>query len=324
MQDHILGRSDSRGSGHFWSCLAVVAVMILFLGASPMQAQVPSPAAVGPVTHSPEGFTPGWGAGARFEGSSSDSGVVYDLGMGAGYNFTSHFGADLGVPFYFVSTSSSISKTNSSALSGIGVGSIGANLKFLFPSPVVNYGSTIHLTAPTGDIKKGLSTGHATWNWTNHLEHAWGNFTPFVDGGIGNTVLDTRFFHRPFATFGYAAQFEAGTEIDAFGPFSLTVSAYDVAPVGTQMVVSRVFRCSATCTQTTKSSDRRGYTSSSILTGGADLVRDNGFNAGIEVKPLRYLDLEFDYSRSVPLRLNSFSFGVAVDLRALYKSGGRR
>lgn len=301
----------------------LLAFLVLFARASTIQAQVPNPAASGPIAHSPEGFTPGWGAGVRFEGSSSNDGVIYDLGAGIGYNFSSHFGVDFGAPFYFVSTPSSIKQTNQSALSGIGVGSIGANLKFIFPTPALNYGSTIHLTAPTGDVKKGLSTGHATWNWSNHFEHGFGSFTPYLDGGVGNTVLDTRFFHRPFTTFGYAAQFEAGTEIDAFGPFSLTVSAYDVLPVGTQTVFSKVFRCGQTCTKTSNSTNRRGYTLASMQTGAADLVRDNGFNAGIEVKPLRYLDLEFDYSRSVPLQLNSFSFGVAVDLHSLYKSSTR-
>jgi hypothetical protein len=46
----------------------------------------------------------------------------------------------------------------------------------------------------------------------------------------------------------------------------------------------------------------------------ADLVRDNGFNAGVDFKPVGYLDLEFDFSRSVPLQLNSYSFGIGVDL----------
>lgn len=325
MQYQTLGRRDSLANARVWGCLLIVAVTILFLEASPLQAQAPIPAATGPALHSPEGFKPGWGAGARFEGSSSSDGTLYDLGMGAGYNFTSHFAVDFGVPFSFVSTPTSIKQKNQLALSGVGVGSVGADLKFLFPSPAVNYASTIHVTAPTGDMKKGLSTGHATWNWSNHIEHAWGNFTPFIDGGFGNSVLDTRYFHRPYTTFGYNGQFEAGTEFDGLGPFSITVSAYDVAPVGTQTVFSKVFRCdtTGTCTKTTNSKDRHGYRSSSVTTGDATLVRDNGFNAGVEVKPLRYLDLEFDFSRSVPLQLNSFSFAVSVDFRSLFKSTKR-
>jgi hypothetical protein len=194
-----------------------------------------------------------------------------------------------------------------------------------YPGEAVNYGSTIHLTAPTGDTKKGFSTGHAAWNCSNHFEHGWGNFTPYLDAGVGNTIVDTRFFHRPFITFGYNAQFEGGVEFDA-GRLSLTGSAYDVAPWGPQTVISRVFRCcaGAKCAANGKSTNRRGFMLASVQAGAADLVRDNGLNAGIDFKPLSRLDLEFDYSRSVPLQLNSFSFGIGVDLTWLLRPNTRR
>jgi len=66
--------------------------------------------------------------------------------------------------------------------------------------------------------------------------------------------------------------------------------------------------------------DRRGYTQTSVQSGGSDLTRDNGFNAGVEVKPLHYLDLEANFSRSVPLALNIFSFGLSVDIGAAFRS----
>jgi hypothetical protein len=282
-------------------------------------AQSPNAAANGSAK-SDEGFYPGWSLGTRFEGSSSGDGSVYDLAFGGGYNFSRHFGISLGVPYYFVGTPTTIKAKNPQAVAGSGLGNVGADLKWLFPGHTVNYASTVHLGVPTGDIKKGFSTGHATWNWTNHIEHGWGNFTPFIDGGVGNTVQDTRHFRRPFMTFGYNAQFEAGTEADA-GPFSLSGSLYDVAPWGTQTVVSRVFRCggNAKCGAIGKSTNRKGYLDSSVQTGDASLARDNGFNASVELKPVKTVDLEFDYSRSVPLRLNTFSFGVALDLGAVLR-----
>jgi len=285
-------------------------------------AQTPSPAASGSAQKSPEGFTTGWGFGTKLEGSSSSDGMVMDVATGVGYNFTNHFGVDLGMPYYFIGTPASIKHKNPNAVSGNGIGSVGADLKWNYPGKTLNYASTVHLGAPTGDEKKGLSVGHATCNWSNHFEHGWGNFTPFVDGGVGNTIQDTRFFHRPYTTFGYNASFEAGTEVDA-GPFSLTASAYDITPWGTQVMFSKVFRCGsgAKCASTGTSTNRKGYTQTSVQSGGADLTRDNGFNAGIEVKPNRYFDLEAAYSRSVPLQLNIFSFGIAVDIGALLRHG---
>jgi hypothetical protein len=300
------------------SWVAAVALCLTLSAAPGLHAQSPN-AAASATAKSDEGFYPGWTLGTRFEGSTSGDGSVYDLGFGGGYNFSHHFGVSLGVPYYFVGTPATIQTKNPQAVSGSGLGDIGADLKWFFPNPTANYASTIHLGAPTGDVKKGFSTGHATWNWANHIERGWGNFTPFIDGGVGNSVPDTKYFHRPFITFGYNAQFEAGTEADA-GPFSVSASAYDIAPWGSQTVVSRVFRCSGNgACGTNGSTSRKGYLNSSVQSGNASLVRDNGFNASVELKPVKTLDLEFDYSRSVPLRLNTFSFGIGVDLAAILR-----
>jgi hypothetical protein len=303
------------------SCVRVFSALALFVWASAVRAQTPSPAASGSTEKSQEGFTPGWGFGVKFEGSSSGDGTITDLAAGVGYNFSRHFGVDLGVPYYFVGTPSSIKQKNPSAVSGNGLGSFGADLKWNFPRKTLNYASTIHLGAPTGDTKKGLSTGHATWNWSNHIEHAWGNFTPYIEGGVGNTVPDTRHFKKPFMTFGYNLAFEAGTAVDA-GPVSLSASAYDVAPWGPQTVISRVFRCTSgtKCSATGKTTNRKNYLQSNVSTGDASLARDNGFNTSAEFKPLKTVDVEFDYSRSIPLRLNSFSFGISIDIASLLRS----
>ncbi len=294
---------------------------LLFLGlCAPIFAQSPVPAVNGPATKDNGGFTPGWTLGTKFEGSSSSDGGIYDVGSAVGYSFTRHFGVDAGVPFYFISTPSSIKQNNPGAVSGVGVGSFFADLRWNYPHNLLNYSSAIHLTAPTGDTKKGLSVGHATWNLANHFDHAFGDFSPFLDAGVGNTVMDTRFLHRPYVTFGYNAQFNGGLEFDP-GKFSFSASLYDVAPWGNQTVISRVFRCgsAAKCASGGATHNRTNFTSANVSTGAADLVRDNGYNAGIDYKPNYYLDLEFDYSRSVPLRLNSYSFGIGVDLSALLK-----
>jgi len=90
-------------------------------------------------------------------------------------------------------------------------------------------------------------------------------------------------------------------------------------------VISRVFRCgsAAKCSAGGKTTSRKNFTSASVSTGAADLVRDNGYNAGIDYKPVGYLDLEFDFSRSVPLQLNSYSFGIGVDLSRLLRPRAR-
>jgi hypothetical protein len=319
---------STRPTDNLWKLLALrfllagFALTLVFLGLCPsIFAQSPLPAASGPAKDNPGGFTPGWTLGAKFEGSySSGDGSVYDVGSALGYNFSRHFGIDAGVPFYFVTTPTSIKQNNPGAVSGIGVGTLFADLRSNYPNKSLNYSSAIHATAPTADTKKGLSTGHATWNLANHFDHAFGDFSPFIDAGVGNTIMDTRFFRRPFITFGYNAQFNGGIEYDP-GKFSFSAAAYDVAPWGNQTVISRVFRCgsAAKCSAGGGTNNRKSFTSSSVSTGGADLVRDNGLNGGVDYKPVGYLDLEFDFSRSVPLRLNSYSFGIGVDLSWLLR-----
>jgi hypothetical protein len=85
-------------------------------------------------------------------------------------------------------------------------------------------------------------------------------------------------------------------------------------------MTDRGLRGHSTCGSTGTSTNRKGHTTTSVQTGGASLTRDNGFNAGLEVKPRPYLDLEVDYSRSVPLQLNNFSFGISVDISSPLRS----
>lgn len=285
-----------------------------------MFAQSPVPAATNPGSKDAEGFSPGWTLGAKFEGTYSSDAGVYDVGTAIGYNFSRHFGMDAGVPFYFVSTPTSVKNSNLGAVSGIGLGSFFTDLLWNYPHPSLNYTSTIHLTAPTADTKKGFSVGHVTWNETNHFDHAFGDWSPFLDAGIGNTIPDTKYFTRPFLTFGYNAAFTGGLEYDK-GPFSFSAGAYDIAPWGNQIEISRVFRCTsaAKCGASGTTTNRSGFLGSSVTSGPAALVRDNGYEAGIDFKPADYLDFEFDYSRSVPLRLNNYSFGVGINLSSLVR-----
>jgi hypothetical protein len=282
--------------------------------------QSPIPAAKSPASRDSGGLSPGWTLGARFEGDYSSAAGVYDVGTALGYNFSRHFGVDAGIPFYFVSTPASAKQANPGAVSGVGLGNSFADLLLNYPGAYLNYSSAIHLTAPIADTKKGFSTGHATWNFTHHLDHAFGDWSPYLDAGVGNTILDTKYFTRPFMSFGYNAAFSGGLEYDK-GPFGLQAGAYDVAPWGNQTMISRVFRCgaSAKCGSIGSSQNRSGFTSSSVTTGGAGLLRDNGYEAGFDFKPAYYLDLEFDYSRSVPLHLNNYSFGIGVNLSSLVR-----
>ena len=312
----------SRSRSHRVACVAGAWLLcVLVLAVCPAMAQTPVPAAKNPGSRDSEGFSTGWTLGARFEGDYSSAAGVYDLASAVGYNFSRHLAMDAGVPVYFVSTPVAIKRTNPGAVSGVGIGNTFVDLLLNYPSRSFNYNSAVHVTAPVADRKKGLNTGHATWNFTHHFDRAFGAWSPFLDAGVGNTLLDTRYFTRPFTSFGYNVAFSGGLEYDR-GKYSFQGGAYDVTPWGNQTMFSRVFRCAPTanCTNPQRlSNNRNGFKSASITKGGAALVRDNGYEAGIDFRPVHYLDFEFAYSRSVPLHLTNYSFGVGVNLSSLVR-----
>jgi hypothetical protein len=263
------------------------------------------------------GQAPGFLLYERFEGSSSADGQIMDLNTSTGYNFNRFFGVDVGVPVYFVRTSSTISKTNPSGLSGNGVGDVSMGGRLTFNNPLVNFGSTFSGTAPTGDTGKGHSTGHWTYDWTNHFDRDIGRLTPFADVGLGNSIADTKFFKRPYTSYGHLAHFEAGTDFGLWRSLRFSASLYDVQAWGGQQVFSRVVRKR---TSSGGSTSRRQFETQSFVVGGAELVRDNGYNLGVNFSPTRFMDLSVGFNHSVHLRLDTVSFGIGFNIGSLIPS----
>src|SRR6266849_9226227 len=124
----------------------------------------------------------------EFGGTTNSAGQVYELDSNVGYKFTEHFGMDLGVPIYFVNASSS----TTGATSGSGLGNPSVNLRWKYLHPSVNFASVVTGSAPLGDSKLGLSTGRATFDWTNRLDHSFSRVTSFLEAGFSNTTSDSR------------------------------------------------------------------------------------------------------------------------------------
>ena len=61
------------------------------------------------------------------------------------------------------------------------LGDVFLRLKAQAKSNVVGYSTAFTVTAPTGDTEAGVSTGRATFNWDNRLEHGFDRITPFAE-----------------------------------------------------------------------------------------------------------------------------------------------
>ena len=262
---------------------------------------------------SPAGNERGFVFYESFEGDSNSDGQMMILSSSATYHLNQHFSAGIGIPIYFDHPNSSTTEASSTS----GIGDVFATVRAVWKSPFLNYGTVLTGAAPTGDSKKGLSTGHATFDWDNRVNHDFGVLTPFVDLGAGNSIMDTRYFLRPFSSYGYLAHFEAGTDVDLTHALSLTLSGYDIAPWGTQTLISRVVPAGSPG-KSGSVTHGRAFENNHLTTGTATLTSDDGFNADLTFNPKPYLDLDLGYTRSVRYALNSVSFGVGVNLSSLF------
>jgi hypothetical protein len=274
---------------------SIIVLIVVFAGSALAQS-APKPAA-----HDSTGFT----SYVEFGGTSNSEGQIYELTTSVGYDFNSHFGADLGLPFYFIRSSNSTGGTSTN-----GVGNPFVDLRLKFPNPTVNFASALTGFAPVGDSKKGLSTGRATFDWTNHFDHSFSSLKPFAEAGVANTIVSTRMFVRPYTTLGLNTHFQGGATYDVWKFFTLGASAYDILPSGQQTVFSRV-----TPGQT---KHNRVFDGSQQTTGSADIAKDDGFSTWIDASPDRAVDFELGFTRSMHYDLNSVSFAVGFNLKQLY------
>ena len=289
-------------------CSLKVCVAVLFLAAcSRSQAQKPSPTP----EESPQGLT----ELESFQGTVSSGERVLKLDSTLGWDFNSHFGVFAGLPVYFAHLSSSTTTNGTStAANNNGIGNAYLGFALREPNPTLDYASALTLGAPTGDTKKGLSTGRATFDWDNRFEHGFDRFTPYFDGGLSNTVPDTVFLTRPFTSLGMVTHLEEGGGLELLPRVSINGAAYEIVPFGNQKVFSKL----VTAGQTARGSGKNGRVfETAAETSGSGLTRENGFIASVGFEPSRFWTLEAGYTRSVTFALNSFAFDLRLNVGKL-------
>ena len=266
----------------------------------------------------------------RMQGSSNSLGNVTRLDTSAGYLFTKHWSVSLGVPYYFVNPSSSTQASTGTG-SFNGVGNVFSELRFTLAHPVVSYVSTVTGTAPTGDRNKGLSTGHATVDWSNYFERGFGPLTPFGEIGIANAVSDTQFFVRPYTSYGFVSHAQGGARYRLARWMNVGGSGYVIQPSGQQTVVSRVVTrrgasvpagVPAAVPGAARGLLKQAFETESITTGPADIARDHGVStwATLGVRPT--LNIYAGYTRSTRYSLDTVFFGVGFRIRRSLGVGG--
>jgi hypothetical protein len=243
-----------------------------------------------------------------FQGSTGSSGQEMELDSSAAYHF-GRYSISAGLPVYF-----NRAILPNAVSTGEGVGDFTVTLGATWNNSILNFATGLSGSAPTGNVNKGFSTGHATFDWNSRIDHNFAIFTPFLDAGMANTVSDTLYFHRPFTSYGYLAHGEAGADVDLTRGFTLTASAYKIAPWGTQTIISRDVANGAVGSG---GSHGRAFEVNHITTGSASLNYDDGFTAGVSFEPAPYLDLDVGFTRSMSFAFNTFSWGINVNMSRL-------
>ena len=247
----------------------------------------------------------------EFGATTDADGQIYEVNTNVGYDFNPHFGLAVGAPIYFVRPSST---TGGTSTNGLGNPYLALHLKY--PTSALNFSSALTGAAPLGDSKKGLSTGRATFDWSNHFDHSFSDLTPFVELGIANTIPDSRLFLRPYTTLGFNTHFQGGASYDVWKFISVGASGYDILPTGQQTVFSRVIPGQANAGTTHHGP---AFVNNQQTTGSASLTQDDGFSIWIDGNPRRSVDLELGFTRSLVYDLNSVSFNIGINLGQLYR-----
>lgn len=254
----------------------------------------------------------GWTSYAVLGGTFNSLGEVFLVSPNVGYNFSQHFGMDAGLPLYYVHASSSTTGSES----GSGVGNPFVDLRWKYPHQSVNYATVLTGAAPLGDSTLGLSTGRATFDWTNHFDHSFNDVTPFLEAGLSNTTSDSREFLRPYTTLGFNSHFRGGMQVNAWKSVGIGAAGYDILPFGDQTVFSRVSGASG---NGGSASHGRSFQNNQQTTGTASIAADNGFQTWVDASLNRYLNAELGFNRSVHYDLNSVSFSLGFNVRRLLR-----
>jgi hypothetical protein len=282
----------------------------------------------------------GWSFSQRFLGFSNSIGTILKTTSTATYSFNEHVKAYGGIPFY----SAKEATTTGSSQFMNGIGNVYSGLFVTTAnSTALRYSSDLVFTLPTGDVSRGFSTGHPTVDWINTFSHSFSRVTPYATIGAANTLSDTSFFVRPFASKGIVSHFEAGTLMGLTSRVNVGALVYAVRATGQQEIVSQVAEQPAS--QTTAAQQQStptnpvstivpnpggngtglgnvvGHNGNSNSTpavfqtqqqtvGPATIVNDQGFSALMTFKPVPSTELQVGFSRSAAYNLDSVFFGI--------------
>jgi hypothetical protein len=271
----------------------------------------------------------------QLQGTSTPLGLVMSLDMNLGYNLTSHFGADVGLPLFLVRSPFSPYTDRRYSWTALW-GDPYIDLRYKTARSGLNLTSVLTGTIPASSPERVFTTGRFGVDWFNHVEGKLKGFTPFVNFGAANGTVNRYYMPRPYSmarpyqTLGFISDFEGGAHYQMRPGFKIGASAYALVPGGPQTVFSRLV---APGSSVVGDYDHNRYFYHAFQTMsqrhldlnedypllGSKIARDNGFSGWLEIGNAHNVTLLIGYTRSVHYAYDALNVGLNFNTTSLIK-----
>ena len=213
--------------------------------------------------------------------STSKSGQFVVLDTNIGYDFSRHVGMDIGIPVFFIRpTITGLPQQWNNE-----IGDPYGDLRLTFDNRVLNYATAFTVAVPTHKAGTALSTGRVGLDWFNHFDRPIYRFTPFVNAGLANGIINTRLLSQPFRlgrlfqTLGFIADLEGGMDFRLARFLKVGGSYYALEPSGNQKIYGPSSSNITSISQL----------NSPFIPNSTLITHDRGYSAWTRLTPSRFL-----------------------------------
>ena len=273
-------------------------------------------ATTGLSAQSPDDYK-GFTAFEEARASTSDSGQFVVLDTNIGYNFSRHFGMDIGIPVFFIRpTITGLPQQWNNE-----IGDPYGDLRLTFDNRVLNYATAFTVAVPTHKAGTALSTGRVGLDWFNHFDRPINRFTPFVNAGLANGIINTRLLSQPFRlgrlfqTLGFIADLEGGMDFRLARFLKVGGSYYALEPSGNQ----KIYGPSSASNITSSTQLNSPFIPNATL-----ITHDRGYSAWVRLTPSRFFYIEPGYSHSLKLNQDAATITVGLDFSSIFRRPSAR
>lgn len=256
--------------------------------------------------------------------TSTNLGTVYNAGVGLGWNFSDHFGADVGFTLYTVQSPYSIVLNHDWRWSTL-LGDPFIDVRYATHRGGMDFDSVLTGTIPLSSPERVFTTGRFGVDWFNHIQtsSSYMGFQPFVNFGAANETVDRYILPRPYdiarpyQALGFMSTFEAGGNFTILHHYSIGASAYAMVPAGTQKVFSRLVASDSTISG--DANHNRYWNNAFETIGNSAIDRDNGYSGWLDVHRFPNLTIELGYTFSEHYKLGTTYIMLRYDGTSLLR-----